>query len=222
MSALGLQRVLGLGSYETAWVWMHKLRRAMVRPEREMLSGLVEVDESFVGRVHRGLPSVGPNKISVLIAAEHLDHNRIGRVRLEPGPTDRRLALVKFGQRVVAPGSTIRTDGARQLRPFADLGYKHEYFTPAWLGHPRAREDAGRPHRRLPAQALDRCTLHQGITQEQLAYYLDEFTFRFNRRTSTSRGLLFYRLLQQATNTDPAPLKDLVIPCDADPNPPQA
>ena len=111
VSALGLQRVLGFGSYETAWAWMHKLRRAMVRPDREMLSGLVEVNECFVGGVHRGMPGVGPDKISVLVAAEHLDHNRIGRIRLEPGPADRRLALVKFGQRVVAPGSTIRTDG---------------------------------------------------------------------------------------------------------------
>ncbi|MET3923184.1 hypothetical protein ABIB26_004145 [Arthrobacter sp. UYEF20] len=61
---------------------MHKLRRAMVPPERELLSGLVELDESFIGGVHRGLPGVGPDKISVLIAAEHLDHNRIGRIRL--------------------------------------------------------------------------------------------------------------------------------------------
>jgi hypothetical protein len=57
VSALGLQRVLGMRSYETAWAWMHKLRRAMVRPDREMLSGLVEVDECFVGGVHRGMPS---------------------------------------------------------------------------------------------------------------------------------------------------------------------
>ncbi|AMM34744.1 transposase (plasmid) [Sinomonas atrocyanea] len=215
VSALGLQRVLGFGSYETAWAWMHKLRRAMVRPDRELLSGLVEVDESFIGGVHRGMPGIGPDKISVLIAAEHLDHNRIGRIRLEPGPTDRRLALVKFGQRVVAPGSTIRTDGARQLRRFADLGYQHEYFTqlgsdiPAHVNMPAVHMAASQLKRWIDG------TLHQGISREQLAYYLDEFTFRFNRRTSTSRGLLFYRLLQQATNTDPAPLKDLVIPHDS-------
>jgi hypothetical protein len=217
VSALGLQRVLGLKSYETAWAWMHKLRRAMVRPEREMLSGLVEVDESFIGGVHRDMPGLGPDKISVLIAAEHLDHNRIGRIRLEPGPTDRKLALVKFGQRVVAPGSTIRTDGARQLRRFADLGYQHEYFTqlgsdiPAHVNMPAVHMVASQLKRWIEG------TLHQGISREQLAYYLDEFTFRFNRRTSTSRGLLFYRLLQQATNTHPAPLKDLVIPQGAEP-----
>jgi hypothetical protein len=134
----------------------------------------------------RGKLGLGPDKISVLIAAEHLDHYRIGRIRLEPGPTDRRLALVKFGQRVVAPGSTIRTDGATQLRRFAKLGYEHEY------------------------------TLHQGISREQLGYYLDEFTFRFNRRTSANRGLLFYRLLQQSVNTGPKPLKNLVISASAE------
>ena len=210
VSALGLQRVLGLKSYETAWAWMHKLRRAMVRPDREMLSGLVEVDESFIGGIHRGLPGLGPDKISVLIAAEHLDHHRIGRIRLAPGPADRRLALVGFGQRVIVPGSTIRTDGARQLRRFADLGYQHEYVTqlgsdvPAHVHLPAVHMAASHLKRWIEG------TLHQGISRNQLGYYLDEFTFRFNRRTATSRGLLFYRLLQQAANTDPAPLKSLV------------
>ena len=98
---------------------------------------------------------------------------------------------MKFGQRVVAPGSTIRTDGARQLRRFADLGYKHEYFTqlgsviPAHVNMPAVHMAASQLKRWIDG------TLHQGISREQLAYYLDEFTFRFNRRTSASRGLLF-------------------------------
>ena len=174
LSALGLQRVLGLKSYETAWAWMHKLRRAMVRTDREM------------------------------------------RIRLEPGPTDRRLALVKFGQRVVVPGSTIRTDGARELSRFADLGYQHEYLTqlgsdiPSHVNMPAVHRAASQLKRWIDG------TLNQGISRDQLAYYLDEVTFSFNRRTSKSRGLLFYRLLQQATNTDPAPLRDLVIPSEVD------
>lgn len=119
---------------------------------------------------------------------------------------------MKFGQRVVAPGSTMRTDGAGQLRRFADLGYQHEYFTqlgsdiPAHVNMPAVHMAASQLKRWIEG------TLHQGISREQLAYYLDEFTFRFNRRTARCRGLLFYRLLQQATKTDPAPLKDLVIP----------
>lgn len=110
------------------------------------------------------------------------------------------------------PGSTIRTDGARQLRRFADLGYQHEYFTQVGLDIPAP---TNMPAVHMAASQLKRWiegTLHQGFSREQLAYYLDEFTFRFNRCTARSRGLLFYRLLQQATNTDPAPLKDLVIP----------
>jgi ISXO2-like transposase domain len=110
---------------------------------------------------------------------------------------------VKFGQRVVAPGSTIRTDGARQLRRFADLGYKHEYFTelgsdvPAHVNMPAVHMAASQLKRWIDG------TLHQGVSREQLAYYLDGFTFRLNRRTSASRGLLFYRLLRQCTNLTP-------------------
>ncbi|WP_311380944.1 IS1595 family transposase [Arthrobacter sp. ISL-28] len=210
VSALGLQRVLGLKSYETAWAWMHKLRRAMVRPDREMLSGLVEVDESFIGGVHRGMPGVGSDKISVLIAAEHLDHNRIGRIRLEPGPADGRLALVKFGQRVVAPGSTIRTDGARQLRRFANLGYNHEYFTQLGSDVPAMSTCPQFTWPRLSSSAGSTALCTKASPGNSWPYYLDEFTFRFNCRTSASRGLLFYRLLQQCTNTDPVPLKNLV------------
>lgn len=205
VSALGLQRVLGLSSYETAWAWMHKLRRAMVRPDREMLWGTVELDESFIGGVSAG----AAKKIPIMVAAEHLDHNRIGRIRLEPAPAERKLALIEFGQRVIVGGSTIRTDGDRQFRRFAELGYDHDYSTQAGSTIP--------PHVKMPAvhmaaSQLKRWidgTLHQGISRKQLGYYLDEFTFRFNRRTSTSRGLLFHRLLQQAMNTGPEPLKNL-------------
>lgn len=216
VSALGLQRVLGLGSYETAWAWMHKLRRAMVRPDREMLSGRVELDETFVGGVVRGKKGVGPEQVPVMVAAEHLDHNRIGRIRLEPGPADRTLSLVEFGQRVITPGSIIRTDGAPQFKRFVALGYQHERFvqlgsdTPAHVNLPAVHMVASQLKRWISG------TLHQGISRHQLGYYLDEFTFRFNRRTATSRGLLFYRLLQQAVKTDPTPLRELSISASAD------
>ena len=59
-SALGLQRVLGLGSYETAWTWLHKLRRAMVRPDRDRLTGWVEVDETYVGGLEEGVSGGKP------------------------------------------------------------------------------------------------------------------------------------------------------------------
>ena len=216
VSARGLQRVLGLKSYETAWVWMHKLRRAMVMPERQVLAGTVEVDETYVGGISRGKPGRATDKVPVMIAAESLGKNRIGRIRLEPTPK-MELPLVAFAQRVVAPGSLIKTDGAIELRRLAKLGYEHKYYTqlgstvPGHIDLPAVNRVASLLKRWMIG------TMHYGASREQFAYYLDEFTFRFNRRTSKSRGLLFYRLLQQAAHTDAHPLKTLVIPkTDAD------
>lgn len=211
VSALGLQRVLGLNSYETAWAWMHKLRRAMVMPGRDLLSGTVEVDESFIGGITRGTAGRGTNKVPVMVAAENLGRNRIGRIRLQPTPGGN-LPLVKFAQQVVEPGSLIKTDGAIELRRLAGLGYQHQYFTQLGSTTP-AHVDLPAVH--MVASQLKRWmigTMHYGASREQFAYYLDEFTFRFNRRTSKSRGLLFYRLLSQAVSTSPHPLKTLVIP----------
>jgi hypothetical protein len=129
ISAQGLQRVLGFGSYETAWAWMHKLRRAMVRPDRELLSGVVEVDETFVGGVNPGSGGGTGDKVPVMVAVERLGSHRLGRVRLQVASKPGTLELVDFAVSVVAPGSTIRTDGARMLRRLADMGYTHEYDT---------------------------------------------------------------------------------------------
>ncbi len=110
-------------------------------------------------------------------------------------------------------------DLSPQMPRAGGLGYQHDYFTR--LGSD-IRAHVNMPAVHMAASQLKRWidgTLHQGISREQLGYYLDEFAFRFNRRTARSRGLLFYRLLQQATNTDPAPLKDLVIPQDSVPRP---
>lgn len=216
VSALGLQRVLGLSSYETAWAWMHKLRRAMVLPDRELLWGIVEVDEAFIGGITRGTAGRGTNKVPVMIAAENLGRNRIGRIRLEPTPPEK-LAIVDFAKRVVTPGSTIKSDGAQELRRLSNQGYVHRYFTqlgstiPAHVNLPAVHMVASQLKRWMIG------TMHYGASQEQFAYYLDEFTFRFNRRTSKSRGLLFYRLMHQAIRTGPHPLKRLIIP-ETDPN----
>ncbi|GAB2776180.1 IS1595-like element ISSod11 family transposase [Terrabacter koreensis] len=210
MSALGLQRVLGFGSYETAWAWMHKLRRAMVRPERDKLSGIVELDETMIGGVARGRAGYG-DKVAVMIAIEHNETRRLGRVRLavadHPGTTQ----LVDFATTVIEPGSTIRTDGARTLRRLADLGYRHEFT----LGYTAIDKASVLPGVHLVASLLKRWligTLHFRVEEAHLPYYLDEYTFRFNRRNAKSRGLLFYRLLEQAVDTSPHPLKDLLKP----------
>ena len=212
ISAQGLQRVLGFGSYETAWAWMHKLRRAMVRPDRDRLSGVVEVDETFVGGVSTGHLGASSDKVAVMVAAEKVDGGRrLGRIRLEVAERPATLELVEFAQRMVEPASTIRTDGAQMMRRLATLGYTHEYTT----GYNAPDPTAVLPGVHLVASLLKRWltgTLHYAVADHQLPYYLDEYTFRFNRRTARSRGLLFYRLLQQAVNTDPAPLPTLLKP----------
>ncbi len=211
ISAAGLQRVLGFGSYETAWAWMHKLRRAMVRPDRDLLAGVVEVDETFVGGVSVGRPGAASTKSTVRVGVERVGPKRLGRVRLELGDAPNTLGLVHFATTVVAPGSTIRTDGAIVLRRLSQLGYTHEFTT----GYNAEDPNEVLPGVHLVASLLKRWligTLHYGIAEEHLPYYLDEFPFRFNRRTATRRGLLFYRLLQQAVDTEPHPLSTLLHP----------
>jgi hypothetical protein len=209
-SARGLQDALGFGSYETAWAWLHKLRRAMVRPERDRLRGVVELDQSFLGGIP-GATGPGPshNKVPITIAVERDRSGRLGRVRLQDTDRPNTLQIVQFGTEVIEPGSTIRTDGAHMFDRFPDLGYGHE----PTIGLGATDLDAVVPGPHLVSSLLKRWvagTLHHRISLRHLPYYLDEFTFRFNRRTSKARGLLFYRLLQQATDTDPHPLKDLI------------
>jgi transposase-like protein len=209
VSALGLQRVLGLGSYKTAWALLHKLRRAMVRPGRERLSGLVEVDESFWGGEEAGLRGRGgAEKVLLLVAAE-ADGKGIGRVRLAMARDASRKTLHGFIAQTIEPGSTVRTDGFNHYLGLE--GYLHD--RQIQTHQPEGQHVLPRVHR--VASLLKRWLLgtHQGaISPEQMDHYLDEFTFRFNRRKSAWRGKLFYRLLQQAVQVEPAPFRKLVKP----------
>jgi len=215
VSAQGLQRVLGFSSYDTAWAWLHKLRRAMVRPERELLSGVVELDEVFIGNESRGRAGGVKDNCAAMIAVESLPGRKLGRVRIEIAPTARSADLLAFAERVIAKGSLVKTDGATNLRKLPQLGYEHVFYVgqdspePAHVNLPGVHMIASLLKRWLTG------TLHYAVSQEHLAYYLDEYTFRFNRRKSKSRGLLFYRLLQQAVNTDPHPLSELRNPVAA-------
>ncbi|MET3807151.1 transposase-like protein [Nakamurella sp. UYEF19] len=212
MSAQGLQRVLGFGSYETAWAWMQKLRRAMVRPERELLSGVVELDEVFVGNESRGKAGGVKDNCAAMIAVESLGGRKLGRVRIEVAQKARSADLVAFADRVIAKESLIKTDGARHLRKLSTMGFEHQFFIGLDAAEPA---HVSLPGVHMVGSLLKRWltgTMHYAVTQEHLGYYLDEYTFRFNRRTSKSRGLLFYRLLQQAVETDPHPLAELRNP----------
>jgi transposase-like protein len=208
VSALSLQQQLGFGSYETAWAWLHKLRRAMVRPDRDLLAGVVELDETFIGGVSVGKPGASTDKVPVQIAVEVTETRRLGRVRFAIATRPGSRELIDFACQVIEPGSTIRTDGAPMLRQLADLGYAHEYVT----GYNAADLDTVLPAAHLVASLLKRWltgTLHYSVSDKHFAYYLDEYAFRFNRRRSIARGMLFYRLLQQAVATDPHPLAEL-------------
>lgn len=204
-SALGLQRVLGLGSYETAWTWLHKLRRAMIRPGRDRLSGWIEVDETFIGGLAEG--AVGgrqkTNKALVVIAAQ-ADGPAIGRIRMRMIADASAASLHPFVLDCIEPGSTLHTDGWPGYAGLEQKGFAREVSTTRGR-----RKDASKllPRVHRVAALLKRWLLgtHQGaVAPWQLPYYLDEFTFRFNRRASKSRGKLFFRLMQQAVNTPPA------------------
>lgn len=211
VSALGLQKALGLGSYHTAWEWLHKLRRAMVRPDRDKLSGIVEVNETFVGGESVGKRGRGAEgKTLVLIAAEDTPKG-IGRIRLSTVTDASGDVLTRAVQQMVEVGSTIRTDGWPGYSGLSSLGYAHLPMT----NHNVKEEDVVE-QAHLVAALLKRWlmgTLHGGYSHKNLPYYLDEFTFRFNRRTSRSRGKLFYRLIEQSLAIDPVPAKSLNTTC---------
>ena len=207
VSALGLQRVLGLGSYHTAWKWLHKLRRAMVRPGRDRLSGVVEADEIFIGGERSGKRGRGAGgKTLVVIAAQHGEKG-IGRIRLCKVANAAGESLEPAVQSMIEPGTEVHTDAWRGYNGLSAWGYKHTVI--------RETPDMGDnllPLANRIASLLKRWLLgtHQGAAQSShLDYYLDEYTFRFNRRTSKSCGLLCYRLVSQAVHMNPIVGSDL-------------
>ncbi len=209
-SALGLQRILGLGSYRTAWTWLHKLRRAMVRPGRERLSEMVEVDETFVGGVESGGGRRHVGKKALVVIAAEVRGRAIGRIRMQRVADSSAESLLPLVQEAIGPGTVVITDGLQSYRALPDLGYRHDRRVLLGSGE-SAHAVLPRVHR--VAALLKRWLLgtHQGaVSREHLDYYLDEFTFRFNRRTSRHRGKLFYRLLEQAVAVDPVPYAAMV------------
>lgn len=209
-SALGLQRVLGLGSYKTAWTWLHKLRRAMVRPGRDRLTGAIEVDETFVGGLEEGVRGRQTETKALVIIAAQEDGAGIGRIRMRRVADASAPSLESFIAENIAPGSVIHTDGWPGYSGVAAKGYVHKVTV---LTHKKQPASELMPLVHIVASLLKRWLLgtHQGaVSREHLDYYLDEFTFRFNRRNSKTRGKLFYRLLQQAVAVEPVPYKAMV------------
>lgn len=215
VNALGMQRVLGLASYETAWTMLHRFRRAMTRPGRELLKGNVEVDETFIAITDRiNPPSVEGRKSHttdtlVAMAVEVVEPLGFGRVRFRRIPDDTERSVLPFIREEIAPGSTLHTDGSATYRSVTKHGYKQNRnvmlgsITPAHVSLPGVHRVASLVKRWLLG------THHGAVQPDQLDYYLDEFAFRFNRRSSRSRGLLFYRLLEQAVATPPVTYSDI-------------
>jgi len=209
-SALGLQRVLGLGSYNTAWNWLHKLRRAMVRHGRDQLSGAIEVDETYVGGIGTKVRGRGAKRKTIVAIAAEVRGRGPGRIRMAKVPDLSAPSLRGFVRYNVQKGAQLRTDAWSGYNGIEVMGYKHIVINISDSGDP-AHVVLPRVHR--VASLLDRWWLgiHQGaIRPSHLDYYLDEFTFRFNRRTSKARGLLFFRLMEQAIDCNPVPRKMII------------
>lgn len=202
VSALGLQQALGLGSYHTAWTWLHKLRSAMVRPGRDRLNGIVEVDEAYYGGVKKGKRGRGADGKELIFVAVEDRSGEFGRVRLIHIKDASRASLFDAIEKAIEPGSTIRSDCWASYDTIDQKDYKHETIGP---------KKAVTGENLLPmvnrvVSLLKRWLLgtHQGaVSATHFGYYLDEFTFRFNRRTSKKRGLLFQRLVENAVKIPP-------------------
>jgi transposase-like protein/ribosomal protein L37AE/L43A len=216
ISALGLQRVLGWGSYQTAWVCLHKLRRAMIRPGRERLSGSVEADETYLGGLEEGRRGRGTESKALIVVAVEEDGKGIGRIRMRRIPDASARSLVSFVEESVEPGSVVRTDGWLGYEPLQAHGYIHQ-ITFLRAQQKSASELLPRVHRVVSLLKRWLLGTHQGaVSTEHLDGYLDEFTFRFNRRKSRSRGKLFYRLVQQAVAVEPTTYRAIVRSAQAD------
>lgn len=207
-SALGLQRILGLGSYETAWTWLHKLRRAMVRPGRDLLSGTIQADETYIGGEKTGKRGRGAESKSLVLIAAQEDGKQTGRIRLEQIPDASGRSLNAAIERNIERGSVVKTDDWNGYNGLQRLGYEHRVVRKtASVGDnllPLCHREAALIKRWLGGT-------HQGaVSHKHLSCYLDEYTFRFNRRKSRYRGKLFYRLLQNAVAIDGVHYKDVV------------
>jgi len=212
-SAYNLKDFMGFGSYETAWAWLHKLRRAMVRPERDKLTGFVEVDETYIGgkEIGKGNQGRGAETKTLVVVAAECKGKQIGRVRFGCISDASGDNLLRFIEENIEHGSNIITDG---WTGYSSLAHSKNYIHEAKIISGSGQEAHELlPHVHMVDSLVKRWIngTHQGnVSPKHLPYYLDEFSFRFNRKLSTYRGKLFYRLIQQAVTTSPVPLNEIM------------
>jgi len=207
ISALQLQRQLGISRYETAWTILHKLRRAMVAPEREPLTGEVEVDEGFLGgrdtdlrggRQRDGKPLVG--------VAVEVRGNGSGRLRLQLLPNASRATLTPFVCSTVAAGAIVHTDGWSGYLDLSAAGFDHRPRMQR-ARHPDRQWVLPRAHRALSNLKTWLQGTHHGVSPQHLQVYLDEFVFRHNRRRTPLAG--FQTLLGLGATRGPTTRREL-------------
>lgn len=214
-SAKNLKDVMGFKSYETTWAWLHKLRRIMIRSGRDRLHGTIEVDETYIGGEEEGAKGRRTEKKALTAVAVEVEEEKLGRVRFCCIPDASAESLIPFVQDNVEPGSAVKTDGWQGYTGLGKKGYQHTAHKIAGSGQ-KASELL--PHVHLVIVLVKRWLMgtHQGaVRHNHLQYYLDEYAFRFNRRLSTHRGKLFYRLMQQAVTTEATPLHAILAPAKA-------
>src|SRR5436309_3431395 len=215
IAATELRRQLGLGSYGTAWSWLHKIRKAMVRPDRQPLAGRVEADETHVGGPRpgkRGRGAAGKTLVGGAVEASRGEARgrRLGRLRLAVLPDASAASLEAFLAAHVAEPATVATDGWRGYLGLAAAGYDHEPVSSSASG-----DDASL---RLPAIHLvfglaKRWLLgthHGAVSEKHLPAYLDEYVFRFNRRTAKRISHGFARLIEHAVRIKPSTYRAIV------------
>jgi transposase-like protein len=215
IAAAELQRQMGFGSYQTAWSWLHKIRKAMVRPDRPPLSERVEADETYLGGTKPGRPGRGAAGKALVAGAVEASRGkargrRLGRLRLARLPDAGAASLEGFLAANVAKPAAVATDGWTGYADLPAKGYRHEpvNLSASW----------GDAVLRLPAIHLvfglaKRWLLgthHGAVSKKYLQAYLDEYVFRFNRRTAKRIGHRFARLIEQAVLTPPASYRTII------------
>ena len=189
ISAMGFKNIMGLGSYETAWAWLHKLRHFMGQYQGRPLGGTVEVDETFVGGPRAGFKGRATGGKAVVVVAAEIRGDYIGRIRVAVVPNTQTEVLEDFVTVFIRPGSHVITDGHAGYRNLDTMGYEHEVQVGGANPLPKT-------HRVVSLMKRWLMGTHQGrVSNKHLQAYLNEFVFRFNRRGAKSRGLLFGTLL---------------------------
>jgi len=215
ISAMELKRQMGFGSYQTAWSWLHKIRKAMVRPDREPLALRVEADETYVGGPKPGQPGRGAaGKMKVAGAVESgrdsAKGRRLGRLRLAVVDDVSAASLERFLASAVARSAPVATDGWSGYRGLDAAGYRHEPHNLSATSDDAAEQ---LPAIHLVFGLVKRWLLgthHGAVGEKHMPAYLDEFVFRFNRRTAKNLSHRFARVIEHAAQIGPTTYRALV------------